>query len=124
MGGTFGWVGGREKGNSERPEMIETFLSVLHHLVARGAALACTQMPCFRFLVTGLIINIMPFFALFLFFFQGQCKEAKERHSEVKKELKQSQRAYKKLLKSALLWGRLADMKGEVHLSPTLVFRL
>jgi hypothetical protein len=118
------WGGCGEKGNSERPEMIETFLSVPHHLVARGAALARTQMPCFRFLVTGLMINIMPFFFSALFFFQGQCKEAKERHNEVKKELKQSQKAYKKLLKSALLWGRLADMKGEVRLSPTLVFRL
>jgi hypothetical protein len=48
--------------------MIETFLSVPHHLVARGAALARTQMPCFRFLVTGLMINIMPFFFSALFF--------------------------------------------------------
>jgi hypothetical protein len=65
------------------------------------------------------MINIMPFFSV-LFFFQGQCKEAKERHSEAKKELKQSQKAYKKLLKSALLWGRLAEMKGEAKPSPCL----
>ena len=85
MGGTFGWVGGREKGNSEGPEMIETFLSVLHHLVARGAALACTQMPCFRFLVTGLIINIMPFFALFCFSFKVSARRPKNGTARSKK---------------------------------------
>ena len=44
----------------------------------------------------------------------GQLKEAKDGVADLRKQLKRSETAQKKLLKCALHWGSLADASGKV----------